>query len=139
MAVALIYMLVAGVGVAAPDPTQGADPCADATTRLAARPGDGDARNGLGWCRYRNGSFGEAEAAFEEQLKRRPGDADAGVGLGYARLQQGNVAGARSLFRSVLERHSRNGDARRGLSLAALRSPREELPFRADADPARTL
>ena len=139
MGLALICLLIAGAGVAAPDPSQGADPCAETAARLAGRPEDGDARNRHGWCRYRSGSFAEAAAAFEEQLKSRPGDADAGVGLAYARLQQGDVAGARSLFRSVLERHPGNGDARRGLSLAALRSPGEELRFGAAADPARPL
>jgi tetratricopeptide (TPR) repeat protein len=137
MGLALICILVAGVGALPPDWSPGADPCAEASAGLAAHPDDGDARNRLGWCRYRAGSFAEAAAAFEEELKRRPGDADASVGLAYARLQQGDVQAARNLFRDVLRRHAGNGDARRGLSLAALRAPGEELRFEADADPAR--
>ena len=133
------FLIMAGAGVLPPGTSQGADPCAEASARLAAHPGDGDARNRLGWCRYRAGSFAAAAAAFEEQLTRRPGDADAKVGLAYARLQQGDVQAARTLFRAVLARHPGNGDARRGLSLAALRAPGEELRFGADADPARPL
>jgi tetratricopeptide (TPR) repeat protein len=119
----LICLLIAGAIVPAADPPPATGSCTEAD----------------GWCRYRNGSFAEAAAAFEEQLKRRPGDPDAVVGLGYARLQLGDVAAARSLFRSVLKRHAGNGDARRGLSLAALREPGEELRFREDVSPARPL
>jgi hypothetical protein len=135
----LICVLLAGSSVPAPEPSRGADPCVEAAVRVAARPAAADARNRLGWCRYRSGSFAEAAAAFEDQLRHLPGDTDAGVGLAYARLQQGEVPAARSLFRSVLEKHPGNGDARRGLSLAALRDPGEELRFRADTDPGRPL
>jgi hypothetical protein len=123
MGIALICLLIAGAIVPAADPSPVKDPCAEAD----------------GWCRYRNGAFAEAAAAFEEQLELRPGDPDATVGLGYSRLQLGDVPAARTLFRSVLERHAGNGDARRGLSLAALRDPVEELRFREDASPARPL
>jgi hypothetical protein len=115
------------------------DPCADEASQLSLRPDDGDARNRLGWCRYRARSFDEAATLFGQEIERRPGDADATVGLAYTRLQQGDVAAARSLFREVLKRHEGSGDARRGLSLAALREPGEELRFRPDADPGRPV
>jgi hypothetical protein len=116
-----------------------ADPCAHEAAQLALRPDDGDARNRLGWCRYRAQSFGEAAIIFGQQIERHPGDADATVGLAYTQLQQGDVAAARTLFREVLKRHDGYDDARRGLSLAALREPGEELRFRPDADPGRPI
>ncbi len=139
MGLPLICLLIAGAGVLAAAPSQEADPCAEAAVGVTAGPAADDARTRLGWCRYRSGSFAEAAAAFEEQLRHRPGDTDAGVGLAYARLQQGDVPAARSLFRSILKNHAGNDDARRGLSLAAMRDPGEELRFRANADPGRPL
>ncbi len=139
MELALICILIAGAGAPLPGASRGADPCADAAAGVSARPEDGDARNRLGWCRYRAGSFADAALAFDEQLTQRPGDVDASVGLAYARLQLGDVPAARTLFRTVLASHSGNGDARRGLSLAALRAPGEELRFEADANPAKPL
>src|SRR5260221_567288 len=139
MRLTLIFLLVVGAGVPRQARTADGDPCGELEARLRSRPDDGDARNGLGWCRYRAGSFPEAATAFEAQLARRPGDVDAGVGLGYARLQQGDVSAARALFRGALKSHGGNGDARRGLSLAALRAPGEELRFEAEADPARPI
>jgi hypothetical protein len=105
-----------------------ADPCANLQSRLQ-----------VGWCRYHAGSFAEAAAVFEDELRRRPGDADATIGLGYARLQQGDEPAARSLFRDVLLRSPGNADARRGLSLAALRGSGEELRFEPDADSGRPV
>src|SRR5262245_32636444 len=115
------------------------DPCAEERSRSAAAPDDGDARNRLGWCLYRAGSFSDSKAVFDEQLARRPGDVDAGVGCAYAELQNGEVVAARARFRSVLAGHPRNDDARQGLSLAALREPGEELRVREDVDPSRPI
>jgi hypothetical protein len=139
MGLVLICLVIAGAGITAPSPVKEADPCAEASSRLAARPDDANFQNGLGWCRYRAGQFAEAAAVFEQQLARTQADADSMVGLGYARMQLGDVAAARNLFRSVLHDHAGNGDAKRGLSLAALRPPGEELRFQPDADPGRPL
>jgi hypothetical protein len=135
----MVCILLAGAEVQASNPAAGADPCAEASAQIAARPDDDDARNRLGWCRYRAKSFDEAATVFEAQLIRRPGDTDASVGLAYAQLQRGSVAAARTLFRAVLGSDAGNVDARRGLSLAALRAPFEELRFRPDADPAQPV
>ena len=137
--VLMTCFLVLGAEAQASVSAQTADPCAEAVVQLALHPADGDARNRLGWCRYRATSFAAAAEVFGEQLRRRPGDADATVGLAYAQLQQGDVAAARTLFRSVLAGNAGNADAKRGLALAALRPPGEELRFRSDANPARPI
>jgi hypothetical protein len=105
---------------------------------LRIHPDDGDARNRLGWCRYRTGAFAAAKAVFERQLARRPGDADAELGLGYARLQLHDSAGATEEFSSVLALRPRDPDARRGLGLAAMRAGRE-VRLGNEADPKGTV
>jgi tetratricopeptide (TPR) repeat protein len=105
---------------------------------LAVHPEDGDARNRLGWCRYRTGGFAAAKAIFDEQLRRHAADADARVGRGFSRLQTEDVAGALADFRQVLVIRPADPDARRGLALAALRSG-EETRLRNDADASRPV
>jgi hypothetical protein len=134
-----MYLLLVGATLQASDGARGVDPCAEAVAQVALHQNDGDARNRLGWCRYRAAAFDEAAAIFEEQLARHAEDADANVGFAYAQLQKGEVAAAKTLFRAVLAAQPGNADARRGLTLAALRAPGEELRFRPDADPARPV
>jgi tetratricopeptide (TPR) repeat protein len=105
---------------------------------LRVHPDDGDARNRIGWCRYRTGSFVAAKAIFEDELRRDPGDADAKIGRGFSRLQTGDVTGAATDFREVLEIRPADTDARRGLGIAVSRSG-EESRLRDDADPARPV
>ena len=105
---------------------------------LFDHPGDGDARNRLGWCRYRLGDFPGAIAIFGGELVRRPADLDARVGRGYARMQSGDGEGARADFDAALAADPGNPDALRGKRLSALRAG-QELRFRADVDPARPV
>jgi len=105
---------------------------------LAVHPEDGDARNRLGWCRYRTGQFDAAKRTFDEELRRDPGDNDARIGRGFSRLQTGDVTGALADFRESLSSRPSDPDARRGLALAAIRSG-EEMRLRDDADPATPI
>lgn len=105
------------------------------TVWLDRHPADADARNRLGWSRYRLGDFEAAGKAFSDQLTRTPGNTDARVGRGYVRMQSGDLAGALSDFRAV---GIANDDARRGLAMTLMREGKEGR-LRPDADPRRPL